>query len=80
VLGKNSYLRDGWNVLDFLIVCVSITSLALGDAAGGLNKLKALRTLRVLRPLRVIRRLENMKLAINSMIRSIPSIFNVLLI
>jgi hypothetical protein len=25
-LGKNSYLRDGWNVLDFIVVLASIGS------------------------------------------------------
>jgi voltage-dependent calcium channel L type alpha-1D len=80
ILGKNTYMRDGWNILDFVIVIFSVASLAMGDSAGSLSKLKALRTLRVLRPLRMIRRLENMKLAINAMIRSIPSILNVLLI
>jgi hypothetical protein len=79
-IGKNTYLREGWNVLDFLIVCVSLTSLILGDSAGSLSRLKALRTLRVLRPLRMIRRLEGMKLAINAMIRSIPNIINVFLL
>jgi hypothetical protein len=80
VIGRNTYMREGWNVLDFLIVCVSVTSLILGDSAGSLSRLKALRTLRVLRPLRMIRRLEGMKLAINAMIRSIPNIINVFLI
>jgi len=76
--GKNSYLRGGWNILDFFIVCVSLISLGMGDA--GLNFLKALRTLRVLRPLRLISRNESMKLAINALISSIPKVGNVLLI
>ena len=29
--GRRSYMRDGWNLLDFFIVLVSIVSLALGD-------------------------------------------------
>jgi hypothetical protein len=77
--GQSSYLRNGWNVLDFGIVVISVISLSTSNA-GSYGKLKALRTLRVLRPLRLISRLENLKLVIDSLIRSIPSIGNVLLI
>ena len=42
--------------------------------------LKALRTVRVLRPLRLISRNQNLKLVINSLIRSVPSIANVMLV
>lgn len=78
--GEGSYLRDGWNILDFFIVLVSLVSLGFGDDAESLRNLKALRTLRVLRPLRLISRNESMKLAINSLLRAIPSIGNVLLV
>lgn len=78
--GKHSYLRGGWNILDFFIVTISLVSMGLGDTAGSLSKLKALRTLRVLRPLRLISRNESMKLAINSLIKSIPKIGNVMMI
>ena len=53
--GKHSYMRDGWNILDFIVVLVSLVSLGLGDA-DNLRNLKTLRTLRVLRPLRLISR------------------------
>jgi len=42
--------------------------------------LKALRTIRVLRPLRLISRNQNLKLVIDSLIRSVPSIGNVMLV
>ena len=47
---KNSYLRSGWNVLDFIIVNISI----VGFIFDGGSELKAIRTMRVLRPLRTI--------------------------
>jgi voltage-dependent calcium channel L type alpha-1D len=77
--GPFSYLRNGWNILDFMIVTLSVVSLSLGDS-GKFGKLKALRTFRVLRPLRLISRNENLKLVIDSLLRSIPSIGNVMLI
>lgn len=76
--GSYSYIRNGWNILDFGIVIISLIS--LGIRGGSLNKLKALRTIRVLRPLRLISRNQNLKLVINSLIRSVPSIGNVILV
>lgn len=55
-----AYLRDWWNVLDFVIVSVSLVTipieLADSSAASSLSALKMLRALRALRPLRVISR------------------------
>jgi hypothetical protein len=73
------YLRDAWGILDFIIVFVSILTLA---AAGnpGLKSLRALRTLRVLRPLRMISRNQGMKLVVNSLFRAVPAVFNVVIV
>lgn len=49
--GRKSYLRDGWNVLDFFIVGFSVISLTM-DAE--LQFIKVLRVARILRPLRLI--------------------------
>lgn len=46
---KNSYLRDYWNWLDFIVVCIGVF-----ENIPGIPKLKALRTMRVLRPLRSV--------------------------
>lgn len=46
-----AYLRNWWNVLDFLVVVVSVFQLFSGSS-GGLQSLKSLRALRALRPLR----------------------------
>lgn len=51
VVHKNSYLRDGWNWLDFFVVLVSLVNFVPNIDSGGL---KALRTFRILRPLRTI--------------------------
>jgi len=50
-LQKNSYLRDTWNILDFIIVTTAYFPIFF--SGGGIN-LSALRSLRVLRPLRTI--------------------------
>lgn len=52
--GKHSYIRLPWNVLDFVVVGVSLFSyLPLGT---NLQFYKAMRMLRILRPLRMIQR------------------------
>ena len=54
VFDKNAYLRDGWNVLDFFIVLISVGSTT--GLLDSVSSLRSLRTLRALRPLRAIKR------------------------
>lgn len=53
---KNSYLRDGWNWLDFIVVIIGWIELL-----PNIPNLRGLRTLRVLRPLRSINAIPSMK-------------------
>jgi flagellar basal body-associated protein FliL len=76
--GKDSYLYNGWNILDFVIVTSAIVGLIPGT--GDISFLKALRMLRILRPLRLISRNRSLKLAILCLIKAIPSILNLMLI
>jgi hypothetical protein len=74
VLEKEAYLRSSWNVLDFVIVLVSILNLAsIGPGKG----LRVLRTLRVLRPLRMVNRLPELKVAVDALLLSFPSVADV---
>ncbi|XP_066927937.1 sodium channel protein 1 brain-like isoform X5 [Clytia hemisphaerica] len=75
-LGFVTYFTNFWNLLDVFIVAISLSSL-FGDSGGNL---KALRSLRGLRPLRAISRFEGMKVVVNALVYSIPSIGNVLLV
>lgn len=52
--GSQSYLRNPWNILDFIIVATSMASLIMVNV--DLSFVKSLRILRVLRPLRMISR------------------------
>jgi voltage-dependent calcium channel L type alpha-1D len=72
VLHKNSYLRDYWNWIDFLVVVVGILEFILKNAF----KLRYLRALRVLRPLRSISLFPSMRRLISGIIYSIPSLVN----
>ena len=71
--GKDSYIREPWNVLDFLIVGSALLGIIAGDAIN-VSFLKALRILKVLRPLRLIGNVGGLKIAIISLGRSIPNI------
>lgn len=64
LMEEYSYLRDGWNVLDCLVVLFSIVSLSLTSL--DLTWVKTFRALRVLRPLRVINRIPELKVALRS--------------
>ena len=56
VLGPDSYMKDGWNVLDGSLVLVSwidvIITYSTASAPEVLGALKVFRALRTLRPLR----------------------------
>lgn len=68
--GPDSYLRDGWNLIDFLIAIASLAAAFV----------KVIRLIKVLRPLRMVSRYQGLQLSIKALIRSIPNIFNVMLI
>ena len=52
--GPKSFLRQIWNLLDFVIVGIAISSLSASDVELGIFKI--LRTGKLLRPLRVLSR------------------------
>jgi len=71
-------LRDGWCILDFIIVLVSIFGIAFKEY--NLTYLKVLRMLRIMKPLRMLTMMRSLRLAIVSLFKSIPDILNLLLI
>uniref|UniRef100_A0A665VDX4 Sodium channel protein n=1 Tax=Echeneis naucrates TaxID=173247 RepID=A0A665VDX4_ECHNA len=79
--GFAKYFTNAWCWLDFIIVDVSLVSMA-ANAMGysELGAIKSLRTLRALRPLRALSRFEGMRVVVNALLGAIPSIFNVLLV
>ena len=44
-----TYLRDGWNILDFSVVMLGWVSILVNS-----NKISSIKVIRVLRPLRTI--------------------------
>ena len=78
VLDENSYLRDNWCKLDFVIVAISMTDVALGSSE--LGALKILRLLRTFRPLRFISHNPNLKVVVNAILGSLVGLMNVLIV
>ena len=65
---KNSYLRDPWNWLDFLVVLTAVVE----DLKFSFVNVNSLKILRVLRPLRSINAFPSMKRLISSLLASLP--------
>lgn len=80
--GKKTYLKDPWNILDFIIVMFSIITWVLEALMDGadMSFIRGFRALRALRPLRVVSKNEGIKTVVNSLLESIPALLNVLLI
>uniref|UniRef100_A0A8C0K267 Voltage-dependent T-type calcium channel subunit alpha n=1 Tax=Canis lupus dingo TaxID=286419 RepID=A0A8C0K267_CANLU len=84
VSGDHAYLQSSWNVLDGLLVLVSLVDIIVAMASAGgakiLGILRVLRLLRTLRPLRVISRAPGLKLVVETLISSLRPIGNIVLI
>ncbi|KAM9393561.1 LOW QUALITY PROTEIN: voltage-dependent T-type calcium channel subunit alpha-1H-like [Pholidichthys leucotaenia] len=82
--GKQSYLQSSWNILDGVLVFVSLIDILVSLAYTGGNRilgiLRVLRLLRTLRPLRVISRAPGLKLVVETLITSLRPIGNIVLI
>ncbi|KAM4024360.1 voltage-dependent T-type calcium channel subunit alpha-1H isoform 3-T3 [Anomaloglossus baeobatrachus] len=81
--GEKAYLQSSWNVLDGVLVFVSIIDILVSLASDGakiLGILRVLRLLRTLRPLRVISRAPGLKLVVETLISSLRPIGNIVLI
>ena len=83
ILDKNAYLRDPWNILDFVVVMSAYLTLAQDlapkeetvayneEEEAGLS-LQSLRAFRVLRPLRAITSIEGLKILVSSVLTALP--------
>lgn len=67
------YFKDPWNDFDFFIIILSLIP-AIGSLA------MVARLARLMRVLRVIRKLKGLRMIINTLLRSIPDVANVLLL
>ncbi|XP_062975001.1 voltage-dependent L-type calcium channel subunit alpha-1F [Elgaria multicarinata webbii] len=92
VMHPSAYIRNGWNLLDFVIVVVGLFSVILeqfshkpGDAhhmsgkPGGFD-VKALRAFRVLRPLRLVSGVPSLHIVLNSIMKAMVPLLHIALL
>ncbi|XP_063096362.1 voltage-dependent L-type calcium channel subunit alpha-1S isoform X3 [Cavia porcellus] len=77
-LHKGSFCRNYFNMLDLLVVAVSLISMGLESSA--ISVVKILRVLRVLRPLRAINRAKGLKHVVQCVFVAIRTIGNIVLV
>ena len=67
--GEKTYLKDNWNILDFVIVLCSVLTWVLELLTSvDITFIRGFRALRALRPLQVIKRSEGIKTIINALL------------
>uniref|UniRef100_A0A3P8T329 Voltage-dependent L-type calcium channel subunit alpha n=1 Tax=Amphiprion percula TaxID=161767 RepID=A0A3P8T329_AMPPE len=89
VMHQNSYVRNGWNMLDFVIVIVGVVLEMItkdadsggqsGGKPGGFD-VKALRAFRVLRPLRLVSGVPSLQVVLNSIIKAMVPLLHIALL
>uniref|UniRef100_A0A671LDP8 Voltage-dependent L-type calcium channel subunit alpha n=1 Tax=Sinocyclocheilus anshuiensis TaxID=1608454 RepID=A0A671LDP8_9TELE len=93
VMHPSSYIRNGWNLLDFVIVIIGLFSVVLETAThksgettshmpgkpGGLD-VKALRAFRVLRPLRLVSGVPSLQIVLNSIMKAMVPLLHISLL
>uniref|UniRef100_A0A8C6VCS7 Voltage-dependent L-type calcium channel subunit alpha n=1 Tax=Naja naja TaxID=35670 RepID=A0A8C6VCS7_NAJNA len=77
-LHKGSFCRNSFNILDLLVVVVSLISMRLESST--ISVVKILRVLRVLRPLRAINRAKGLKHVVQCVFVAIKTIGNIVLV
>ncbi|KAG5285495.1 hypothetical protein AALO_G00004030 [Alosa alosa] len=76
VFHKGSYLRNGWNVMDFIVVLSGI----LATAGAHMNipvDLRTLRAVRVLRPLKLVSGIPSLQIVLKSIIKAMVPLLQI---
>ena len=75
------YIMDPWNVMDFVVLLISIFDAIMTLQEKGTNEwTRILRLLRILRPLRMIKHAEGMKVIVNALIACGPMVLAVMVL
>uniref|UniRef100_A0A671YB64 Voltage-dependent L-type calcium channel subunit alpha n=1 Tax=Sparus aurata TaxID=8175 RepID=A0A671YB64_SPAAU len=78
ILHEGSFCRNSFNILDLLVVSVSLLSMGMESSA--ISVVKILRVLRVLRPLRAINRAKGLKHVVQCVFVAVKTIGNIVLV
>uniref|UniRef100_A0A5F8HDF4 Voltage-dependent N-type calcium channel subunit alpha n=1 Tax=Monodelphis domestica TaxID=13616 RepID=A0A5F8HDF4_MONDO len=72
VFHKGSYLRNGWNVMDFVVVLTGILA-----TAGTEFDLRTLRAVRVLRPLKLVSGIPSLQVVLKSIMKAMVPLLQI---
>ncbi|CAF4448618.1 unnamed protein product, partial [Didymodactylos carnosus] len=78
-LHPNAYLRNGWNILDFIIVVVGFLSVLIQYDVQGFD-VKSLRAFRVIRPLKLVNGVPSLQIVLNSILRAMVPLLHIALL
>ncbi|CAF2035689.1 unnamed protein product [Rotaria magnacalcarata] len=78
IFHPGAFCRNRFNILDIVVVAVSLTSMVIKDRS--ISVVKILRVLRVLRPLRAINRAKGLKHVVQCVVVAIKTIGNIMLV
>ncbi|XP_058941350.2 voltage-dependent calcium channel type A subunit alpha-1 isoform X1 [Pocillopora verrucosa] len=87
LLHKDAYLRNGWNILDFVVVVVGLVGMISDlEISGGSDSnslkesesLKVLRAVRVLRPLKIVSGIPSLQVVMKSIARAMIPLLQIL--
>lgn len=76
VCHESSYLRDWWNIIDFLVVISAILEFLPIKS----QSLRGIRSIRSIRPLRSINALPSMKKLVKILLKSLPNLATVVML
>ncbi|PFX23935.1 Voltage-dependent calcium channel type A subunit alpha-1 [Stylophora pistillata] len=79
ILHSDSYLRNGWNVLDFVVVVTGLLSLPQLSLVNA-GMLKALRAARVLRPLKLVSGIPSLQVVMKSIMCAMVPLLQICLL
>jgi hypothetical protein len=74
----SAYCRNGWNILDLIVVVISIIGFMIEGSS--VDFVKGFRAARALRPLRLIQRAPGLRRVVNTLIKSVPPMANRMLV
>ena len=76
VIGQHAYLRDAWNVVDFVIVVCGWVSYLFANVSA----FSVVRVVRVFRPLRSVNRIAGMRRLVNTLFACLPLMLDVVML
>lgn len=82
IIPDDSYLKDLWNILDFLVIFVGWISILIEKTTGGgkIQGLSGLRTFRILRPLKTVKSIKGLRRIISTLLESMLALGDILIV